>query len=119
LPMSKGRLRFCLAVIGWSQRELGRRLYWSARNARRLAAGGLDISDPLAIWIETLMRVHHSLRLQGDFSATRIKRAVAGEVPVPDSIAIWIDGLTRIHQCLPLPIDWRGKALAQQNGEGD
>ena len=119
LPMSKGRLRFCLAVIGWSQRELGRRLRWSARSARRLAAGGLEVSVPLAVWLETLMRVHHSLRLRGDFSATRIRRAIAGEVPVPDCVALWIDGLTRIHQCLPLPVDWRGKAAGQQSGEGD
>ena len=51
--MTADRLRVLLDRIGWSQRELARRVGYDERQVRRWAAGA-TIPDDIAAWLEEL-----------------------------------------------------------------
>ena len=56
--MTGARLRQCLALMRWSQRELAGALGCDDRLVRRWAAGGADIPEPVAEWLEALSATH-------------------------------------------------------------
>lgn len=51
--MTPTRLRACLGTIGWSQRELARRIRYDERQVRRWASGA-KIPTEVAAWIEAV-----------------------------------------------------------------
>lgn len=63
LPYPNARLCWALDVIGWTQRELSRRVHVGERTARDWCSGRRPIPDDLARWIETLAAVVMSLPL--------------------------------------------------------
>ena len=46
------RLRAALCVLGWSQRELSRRLVQDERTVRRWASGEYPCPEPTLEWLE-------------------------------------------------------------------
>ncbi len=46
------RLRAALAALGWSQRELARRLVHDERTVRRWAGGEYPCPEPVLTWLE-------------------------------------------------------------------
>lgn len=60
--MDGARLRKCLTLMRWSQRELAGALGCDPRLVRRWAADGAEIPDRIADWLETLAAAHSSNR---------------------------------------------------------
>ena len=57
-PMSSHRLLVCLAVLGWSERELARRIGRQQTTIRRWAGGRGAVDDDTATWLEALAAFH-------------------------------------------------------------
>jgi len=56
--MSAHRLLVCLAVLGWSERELARRAGRHQTTIKRWASGSGAIDDDTAAWLERLVAFH-------------------------------------------------------------
>lgn len=56
--MTGARLRECLALLRWSQRELAQALGCNDRLTRRWAGDGAPIPENVADWLETLAHAH-------------------------------------------------------------
>ncbi len=56
--MSSHRLLVCLAALGWTLRELVRRLGCHRTTAMRWASGQSPVPDDVATWLETLVEFH-------------------------------------------------------------
>ena len=52
LPMTNGRMRWVLHVLGWSLEELSRRVHTHDSSIRQMARDKRDIPDTLALWLE-------------------------------------------------------------------
>ena len=52
LPMTKDRLDWCLAILGWSLTELAFRLHTHDASVRQWQKGRRDISRTVAYWLE-------------------------------------------------------------------
>jgi len=57
-PMSSHRLLVCLAVLGWSERELARRTGRHQTTIKRWASGSGAVDDDTAAWLESLVAFH-------------------------------------------------------------
>jgi len=57
-PMSSHRLLVCLAVLGWSERELARRTGRHQTTIKRWASGSGAVDDDTAAWLEALVAFH-------------------------------------------------------------
>ncbi len=57
-PMSPHRLLVCLAVLGWSERELARRTGRHQTTIKRWAGGSGAVDDDTAAWLERLVAFH-------------------------------------------------------------
>lgn len=56
--MSSHRLLICLSVLGWSVRELARRMAQSQSTVARWAGGTVDVPWKVAAWLEVLVAFH-------------------------------------------------------------
>lgn len=56
--MSSHRLLVCLAVLGWSERELARRTGRHQTTIKRWASGSGAVDDDTAAWLERLVAFH-------------------------------------------------------------
>ena len=59
-PMSPYRLLVCLAVLGWSERELARRTGRLQTIVRRWTNGQSPVPTDIAAWVETLAAFHRA-----------------------------------------------------------
>lgn len=59
--MTPHRLRECLVLLRWSQRELARALEINEATVRKWARGALPIPGPVEPWLESLAAVHAAL----------------------------------------------------------
>ena len=59
-PMSPHRLLVCLAVLGWSERELARRTGRLQTTVRRWVNGRSPVPADVAAWVETLTAFHRA-----------------------------------------------------------
>jgi hypothetical protein len=57
-PMSPHRLLVCLAVLGWSERELARRTGRHQTTIKRWTGGGGAVDGDTAAWLEQLVSFH-------------------------------------------------------------
>ena len=57
-PMSAYRLLICLAVLGWSERDLARRTGRHQTTVNRWASGSSAVDDYTADWLELLVAFH-------------------------------------------------------------
>jgi hypothetical protein len=57
-PMSPHRLLVCLAVLGWSERELARRTGRHQTTIKRWTGGSGAVDDGTAAWLERLVAFH-------------------------------------------------------------
>jgi len=57
-PMSSHRLLVCLAVLGWSERELARRTGRHQTTIKRWASGSGAVDDDTAAWLGRLVAFH-------------------------------------------------------------
>lgn len=57
-PMSPHRLLVCLAVLGWSERELARRTGRHQTTIKRWTGGGGAVDGDTAAWLENLVAFH-------------------------------------------------------------
>jgi hypothetical protein len=63
LPMSTDRMRGCLYIIGWPQREAARQLLVNESAIRQMARGKSAIPDTFGVWRKTLAAFHgHNAR---------------------------------------------------------
>jgi ribosome-binding protein aMBF1 (putative translation factor) len=58
--MTSDRLRHCLSLIGWSQRQLARVLDQHEGTVRQWARGTLEIPEDIATWLERLAAAHEA-----------------------------------------------------------
>ncbi len=58
--MSAHRLLFCLAMLGWGERELARQLRHSQTSVRRWTNGTAVIPEDVAAWLEDLVAFHQA-----------------------------------------------------------
>ena len=58
--MSAHRLLFCLAMLGWGERELARQLRRSQTSVRRWTNGLTVIPEDEAAWLEDLVAFHRA-----------------------------------------------------------
>ncbi len=56
--MSSYRLLVCLAILGWSVRELARRLACHQTTVMRWTGATSPVPDEVAAWLETLTAFH-------------------------------------------------------------
>ena len=56
--MSSHRLLICLAALGWTVRELARRVDRHRTTVMRWADGQSPVPDDVAAWLETLVAFH-------------------------------------------------------------
>ncbi len=56
--MSPHRLLVCLAVLGWSERELARRTGRHQTTIKRWTSGSGAVDDGTAAWLERLVAFH-------------------------------------------------------------
>ena len=56
--MSSYRLLVCLAILGWSERELARRADRQQTTVVRWVKGLSPVPDEVAMWLETLVAFH-------------------------------------------------------------
>ena len=56
--MSSYRLLVCLAILGWSERELARRAGQHQTTVVRWAKGHSPVPGEVAVWLETLVAFH-------------------------------------------------------------
>ena len=56
--MSSYRLLVCLAILGWSERELARRADRHQTTIVRWVKGLSPVPDEVAAWLETLVAFH-------------------------------------------------------------
>ena len=63
LPYTPDRMRWALDRIGWDQHQLARRAQINPDGVRQMARGVRPIPDYLAVWLETLARIHDTLPL--------------------------------------------------------
>ena len=56
--MSSHRLLVCLAVLGWSERELARRTGRHQTTIKRWSGGSGAVDDDTAAWLERLVAFH-------------------------------------------------------------
>ncbi len=59
-PMSSRRLLVCLAVLGWSERELTRRTGRPQTTVRRWTGGQAPVPADVAAWVEALAAFHQA-----------------------------------------------------------
>lgn len=59
-PMSPYRLAVCLAIIGWSERELARRTGRLQTTVRRWTAGSPAVPAEVAAWVEAMAAFHRA-----------------------------------------------------------
>jgi len=57
-PMSPHRLLVCLAVLGWSERELARQTGRHQTTIKRWTGGGGAVDGDTAAWLERLVEFH-------------------------------------------------------------
>jgi len=57
-PMSPHQLLVCLAVLGWSERELARRIGRHQTTIKRWTSGSGAVDDDTAAWLERLVAFH-------------------------------------------------------------
>jgi len=57
-PMSAHRMLVCLAVLGWSERELARRTGRHQTTIKRWTGGSGAVDDGTAAWLERLVAFH-------------------------------------------------------------
>ncbi|MGI4942792.1 MAG: hypothetical protein ACRYHQ_19875 [Janthinobacterium lividum] len=58
--MSAHRLLFCLAMLGWGERELARQLRRNQTSVRRWTNGTTVIPENVAAWLENLVAFHQA-----------------------------------------------------------
>jgi hypothetical protein len=58
--MSAHRLLFCLAMLGWGERELARQLRHNQTGVRRWTNGTTIIPENVAAWLEDLVAFHQA-----------------------------------------------------------
>ena len=58
--MSAHRLLFCLAMLGWGERELARQLRRSQTTVRRWTNGTTIVPEDEAVWLEDLVTFHRA-----------------------------------------------------------
>ncbi len=58
--MSAHRLLFCLAMLGWGERELARQLRHNQTGVRRWTNGTTVIPENMAAWLEDLVAFHQA-----------------------------------------------------------
>ncbi len=58
--MSAHRLLFCLAMLGWGERELARQLQRSQTSVRRWTNGTTIIPESVAAWLDDLVAFHQA-----------------------------------------------------------
>jgi transcriptional regulator with XRE-family HTH domain len=56
--MTPARLRACLSILGWSQRELANRAGWSEGAIRQWHTGKTLVPFDVGLWLEMLARFH-------------------------------------------------------------
>jgi transcriptional regulator with XRE-family HTH domain len=72
-PMTTDRLRWCLAVIGWSQRECARQLNIEESAVRQMARGHSAIPREMAHWIEQIASFHLSVGMPFGWKASAVQ----------------------------------------------
>ena len=60
VAMSPRRLLVCLAVLGWPERELARRMGRHQTEVRRWVSGASPVRADVAVWLETLTAFHEA-----------------------------------------------------------
>jgi len=58
--MSAHRLLFCLAMLGWGERELARQIRHNQTSVRRWTNGATVIPENVAAWLEDLVAFHQT-----------------------------------------------------------
>lgn len=56
--MTPARLRECLDLLGWSQRELANQIGLHETRTRRWASGRYPVPPPVEQWLERLVACH-------------------------------------------------------------
>ncbi|MGI4943899.1 MAG: hypothetical protein ACRYHQ_25620 [Janthinobacterium lividum] len=73
--MSAHRLLFCLAMLGWGERELARQLRRSQTSVRRWTNGITVIPEDEAVWLEDLVAFHRAHPAPGRLRTAAVCRA--------------------------------------------
>ena len=119
MTMTPTRLRECLALPGWSLRELARRLGIDDGSARQMARAKRPIPDNLAAWLEMVHAAWTPLPLDLREGAIRMGcdrgkyvRHPVNFRPLTCAEAVQLEGLASFHRRHPRPNDWEEGPLA-------
>ena len=112
--MTPDRLRECIALPGWSLRELARRLDTDDGAVRQMARGKRPIGAELAAWLERIAATWSTLppdlqeagRLMGCDRGRFVRRPVNFR-PLSDAEAAQLEAVAAFHLQAPLPDGWR------------
>ena len=120
MTMSPTRLRECLALPGWSLRELARRLEIGDREVRKMAAGQVPIPDTVSGWLEEIHTVWMSVPADLREGARTIgcdrgkyARRPHGFRPLTDGEAAQLQAVAAFHAARPWPDGWGATDPAQ------
>lgn len=115
MTMSPTRLQECIALPGWSQRELARNLGVDGRAASKMSSGKRDIPLELEAWLEAVAAAWGQLdpdlyevaRNMGCDQGRFIRRP-RGFRPLTDGEAEQLEVLAAFHLAHPQPDGWKG-----------
>lgn len=118
MGMTPTRLRECIALPGWSLRELARRLAMDDGSVRQMGSGKREIPDNLAGWLELVHRVWAELSPDLREAALRmgcgrgiyVRRPVNFR-PLTDSEAAQLEAVAAFHRSHPEPNDQPGNRV--------
>ena len=119
MTMSPTRLRECIALPGWSQRDLARRLALNDRTARAMSAGKRDIAAELEEWLEAIAARWEALdpdlregaRRMGCDRGVFVRRPLSFR-PLTDDEAVQLEALAAFHLARPQPAGWEAAGSA-------
>ena len=120
MTMTPTRMRECLALPGWSLRELARRLGIDDGSARQMARGKRPIADNLAAWLELVHAAWAPLpsdlrtgaALMGCDRGKYVRHPVNFR-PLTPAEAVQLDALASFHRRHPRPDGWEAGSLGQ------
>ena len=112
--MSPTRLRECIALPGWSQRDLARRLALNDRTTRAMSSGKKDIAPELSDWLEAIAARWEALdpdlqegaRRMGCDRGIFVRRPLSFR-PLTDDEAEMLKALAEFHITRPQPDGWK------------
>lgn len=122
--MTSDEMRDCLELMGWSLRELARRLETDDGTVRQMGRGSRPIADNLAAWLRLFGAMHRALTPAQREAARaigvdqgRFVRHPRGFRPLDDEEAVLLQTLAALHAAMPLPVGWaEGRRRQQQPG---